>query len=457
MKYSSAVLVGGAASVVSAGGFCADSVQDAIGNFFCPGGVKQIKYDGLDIPGKYRAVATMDASGACTYEDRPYSGPIAPYDEGLSMHFRGPLHLNNVAVYHPGKGKRDAPKAAHSKRHGHQHLHKKHQHQHQQEAREVGDMVVATIEGQVVSWLNTYAGPTADAVPVDVPAATTAASIPESTPSESEKPSDKPSEKPSGGNSHKTPSSNTPITGDFVRSAYYSAADGVADGLVFLANVGSPGVSGTWDTVWGSSLAYVDEDGVSAAASPTVLKDKLLDDSQEIAIFSDAPCDESCGATRPDTVAYKGFEGASKVFVAEFSMPDSGKTGFNANMPAYWMLNAAIPRTAQYAECSCWKGDNESPLQGGCGELDVLEILSSGDDRGKSTFHFANGVGDSHYLDRPVNGPMTVAVVMDAASSTVSIKVLDNFDFGTSLTSEQVQDMVADEKELNLFSLMTFG
>lgn len=57
-------------------------------------------------------------------------------------------------------------------------------------------------------------------------------------------------------------------------------------------------------SVWGSSLAYVDEEGVSAAASPTVLKNKLLDDTQEIAIFSDAPCDESCGATRPDSVAY---------------------------------------------------------------------------------------------------------------------------------------------------------
>jgi hypothetical protein len=153
----------------------------------------------------------------------------------------------------------------------------------------------------------------------------------------------------------------------------------------------------------------------------------------------------------------EGFEGASKVFVAEFTMPDSGKSGSGLNMPAYWLLNAAIPRTAQYASCSCWKGDNASPQQGGCGELDVVEILSSGDTRAKSTFHFANGVGDSHYIDRPVDAPIKVAVVMDAASSTVSIKVLDDFDFSTSLTSEQVQDMVNDEKEVSLFSLMTFS
>lgn len=151
------------------------------------------------------------------------------------MHFRGPIHLSNVAVYTPGKGKRDAPKAPHSKRHGHQHLHKKHHEQ--KEERAVGDVVVATIDGQVVSWVNTYAGPTADA------AADAAATAAPAYPVDSE-----PAKKPASGNHQKAHVDKTPITGDFVRSAYYDAASGVADGLVFLANVGSPGVSGTWDT-----------------------------------------------------------------------------------------------------------------------------------------------------------------------------------------------------------------
>ncbi|KAI1132698.1 TOS1 protein [Nemania abortiva] len=446
MKYSSAVLLGSAASAVSAGAFCSDAVQDILGNFFCPGAVKQIKYDGLDIAGKYRAVATMDNSGTCTYEDKAYSGPIAPYDEDLSMHFRGPIQIANVAVYTPGKSssKRELPKGTHAKRHGHQHLHKKH-HQ-QKEERAVGDIVTATIDGQVVTWVNTYAGPTADAAAdSSYPVASSATS------EESE------SESASATKSTSAAASTATITGDFVRSAYYNADSGDADGLVFLANVGSPGVSGTWDTVWGSSLAYVNEEGLAAAASPTVLKNTQLPDGTEIAIFSDTPCGSSCGTYRPDSVAYKGFAGASKVFVVKFTMPDTGKTGTNENMPAYWLLNGAIPRTGQYSSCSCWKGDNESPQQGGCGELDVVEILSPGDTRAKSTFHFANGVGDSHYIDRPVDSPITVAVVMDAATSAVSIKVLDSFDFGTSLTSEQVQDMVNDEKEVSLFSLMTFS
>ncbi|KAJ8128195.1 hypothetical protein O1611_g5442 [Lasiodiplodia mahajangana] len=442
MKYSSAVLFGGAASVVSAGAFCSDAVQDLIGNFFCPGAVKQIKYDGLDIAGKYRAVATMDNSGTCTFEDKAYSGPIAPYDEDLSLHFRGPIQIANVAVYTPGKSsKRELPKGTHARRHGHQHLHKKHHKQ--KEERAVGDIVTATIDGQIVTWVNTYAGPTADAAAdSSYPVATSSATSEESETTTK---------------SSSSAASTATITGDFVRTAYYNADSGDADGLVFLANVGSPGVSGTWDTVWGSSLAYVNEDGDAAAASPTVLKNKQLADAQEIAIFSDTPCDSSCGTYRPDSVAYKGFAGSSKVFVVEFTMPDTGKTGTNENMPAYWLLNGAIPRTGQYSACSCWKGDNASPLEGGCGELDVVEILSPGDTRAKSTFHFANGVGDSHYIARPVDSPIKVAVVMDAATSAVSIKVLDDFDFGTSLTSEQVQDMVNDEKEVSLFSLMTFS
>lgn len=65
-----------------------------------------------------------------------------------------------------------------------------------------------------------------------------------------------------------------------------------------------PITNALYRSVWGSSLAYVNGDGSAACASPEVLKDKLLDDSQEIAIFSDAPCDGSCGVSRPGAVAY---------------------------------------------------------------------------------------------------------------------------------------------------------
>ncbi|KAI0178834.1 putative TOS1-like glycosyl hydrolase-domain-containing protein [Hypoxylon sp. FL1284] len=447
MKYSTAIVVA-AASVANAG-FCEDAFQE-FGNFFCPNAVKQIKYGNLDIAGKYRAVANMDNSGTCTFEDKDYSGPIAPFNEDLTMHFRGPVSVKSVAVYLPnGDKKRDVPKP-HSKRHGHQHLHKKHhEHVHGEEKR--ADIVSAVIDGVLQTWENNYFGPS---TATGESTATATAATPAITPAAE---SDKSSSKPADSAKTSTSADYVPV-GDYGRVAYYNAKDQVADGLVFLGNKGDSALSGTWDTVWGNSLSYVNEDGTSCAASPTILKDGLLDDATEIVIASDKECNGDCGTVRPGSVAYKGFEGSDKVFLAEFQMPMSGKQGFNADMPAYWLLNGAIPRTGQYSKCSCWQGDNPTPQEGGCGEADIIEVLHSGDTKAKSTFHFAQSTGDSHYFDRPVDKPMKVAVVFQASSSTASIKVLDDgFDFSTSLTSDQVEDLVNDEKDVNLFSLMSFS
>lgn len=57
------------------------------------------------------------------------------------------------------------------------------------------------------------------------------------------------------------------------------------------------------------------------------------------------------------------------MFIMEFQMPTDGTSGFNADIPAIWILNAKIPRTLQYgnAECSCWES--------GCGEFDVSPLV----------------------------------------------------------------------------------
>jgi hypothetical protein len=74
------------------------------------------------------------------------------------------------------------------------------------------------------------------------------------------------------------------------------------------------------------------------------------------------------------TNSTEAFAGAEKAFFLEFSMPDDGSMdGFNANMPAIWLLNTKIPRTQQYGDCSCWKT--------GCGEFDIFETLAPGDGR----------------------------------------------------------------------------
>ena len=155
----------------------------------------------------------------------------------MTLHFRGPLELKSVAVYTPSKGKRDVPQP-HSKRHGHQHLHKKH---HEHEAEKRADMVTAVIDGVTVSWENNWFGGASTPAPAATAAAVSAASV-KGSPAESASKS-----KTSSSKSKSSSSASVPA-GDYERVAYYSAKEQVADGLVFLGNLGDPALSGTWDT-----------------------------------------------------------------------------------------------------------------------------------------------------------------------------------------------------------------
>jgi hypothetical protein len=128
-----------------------------------------------------------------------------------------------------------------------------------------------------------------------------------------------------------------------------------------------------------------------------------------------------------------GFAGADKIFLIEFSMPMDGTTGFNANMPSIWMLNAQIPRTLQYgnAQCSCWES--------GCGELDIAEALFSGSTYLKLTLHTNTPDRDSDYLVRPTSGTMKLAAVFSSSNSSVHSQVLpDSEDFPTSLSASAI-------------------
>lgn len=57
----------------------------------------------------------------------------------------------------------------------------------------------------------------------------------------------------------------------------------------------------------GNSLSYASDDGLSGAASPQCLKDKVIDDNNEIVIMSDKECHGDCGTVRPGNVAHRKF------------------------------------------------------------------------------------------------------------------------------------------------------
>ncbi|KAK5467509.1 target of Sbf [Exophiala xenobiotica] len=247
------------------------------------------------------------------------------------------------------------------------------------------------------------------------------------------------SEVPSSTASSSAASSSTPSTssgadaGTWARQAYYNAEAGSADGLVFLNHFGGGG-SGVFDTTWGLSLSYANADNTGASSGPVTLADTLVGDNSEFVIMTDKACsgeNGDCGYYRPGSVAYHGFSGASKLFLLEFQMPLTGTTGFNMDMPAAWMLNALIPRTQQYGNCSCWTS--------GCGEFDIFEVLDSGNTKCKSTWHGAHAIGDSDYFARPTGATVKVAVVLDGSGSTTNIMVLDDATtFDESVTEASV-------------------
>lgn len=184
------------------------------------------------------------------------------------MHFRGPLVLKQFAVYTPSsasstKTKRSSP---HARRHAHGHGHQ-HFHEHNKEIREaheiadveeraVGDVVIATINGKVVSWINNYGG-SATATPTASSAAKSSASAAPVAATSSAKAAAAPAaaspavaSSAAASSSASTPAS-SPATyasaGDWTQVAYYNAKDKHATGLTFLNNMGDDKVSGTFD------------------------------------------------------------------------------------------------------------------------------------------------------------------------------------------------------------------
>lgn len=124
------------------------------------------------------------------------------------------------------------------RRHGHQHFHARGteiveiQESHiAEEKRAADDMVTATIDGQVVSWTNQYAGPSTPPTPA---AGSEAGSL---------------SDQVAPSSTYIAPSAQPSInagSGNWGRQAYYNASSQTADGLVFLNHNGGQG-SGVFD------------------------------------------------------------------------------------------------------------------------------------------------------------------------------------------------------------------
>jgi hypothetical protein len=183
------------------------------------------------------------------------------------------MKLKQFAVFTPtsATAPKLAKKSIHERRHGHAQYHQSQQEKRELEKKAVGDMVVATINGQVVSWINQYDGhelgqakPTpapapvaappapapappapapAPAPPAPAPAAAAPAAAPAQAVPEPSNPS--PEAKPAVANKYQA-NSEAVANGDWAQVAYYNSEEKVAHGVTFLNNRGGQG-SGVFD------------------------------------------------------------------------------------------------------------------------------------------------------------------------------------------------------------------
>lgn len=185
------------------------------------------------------------------------------------------------------KAKRSARPSPHERRHGHGH---QHFHERQKEKRGVGDMVTAVIDGQLVSWINTYAGPTAAAdanvgaedagsgagfsvdVSIGVAEATsTSSSVAAATATSST----------SSGDKESVDSDDT--SGEWTRISYYNSEEKTKEGLTFLTH-----------PAWQNVLAFAGTSGSDQASESTCFGGEL-ENADEMIIMTDSPCSEDIG------------------------------------------------------------------------------------------------------------------------------------------------------------------
>jgi len=395
------IILSGTAALASFGFASASCNGPVIGGISYCNSVEQITYNDLGYSGTYKDVSGWDSNSCtCSYQSKSFSGPLAPLNEGLSLHFRGPQYLKQFGVYYP------SPKYKVKRQDIHQHLGRHHAH-HAHHKRDYEITSTITVDQCGKTILPRY-----------------------------NKPSETPTPDSKGGDG----------AGAWERAAYYNAEQQTAKGLVFLANHGGQGSGDFNMNCGGSSISYMSPDTKSGSATPKILKNGQISTCDEFIIFSDQPCTpETCGYSRPGIPAFQGFAGDKKIFVFEFSMPhDVTGSTINDDMPAIWALNSKIPRTFQYGigdgqkfpfqTCSCWES--------GCGELDLFEVLEGAKNYLKTHYHSQQGNqggGSEEYFPRPVDKFVKAAVIFNG-DKEVTIRILpDDTEFKETMGGDTIK------------------
>ena len=229
-----------------------------------------------------------------------------------------------------------------------------------------------------------------------------------------------------------------PAASGYTRVAYWDRC--ATEGLAWVGNK-------SWYQCNGYVQSYVNANGTKSSPTPVQFGGHLAD-GVGVNVMSSTLCTGTtdgtdCGFSRG--LALHGFKGdasGSKIFAAKVRMPIGNVT------PAYWILPAQVVRSSQYG-CNC-RGQGG---QGGCGELDVAEVLGGNTatpahpEQATTTIYSFQGVtnGGTAYFQRPVYATATFVVIFDAPSSSIAMRRLGatDFDFAATLPSATVSGWLA--------------
>ncbi|KAE8901278.1 hypothetical protein PF005_g25882 [Phytophthora fragariae] len=219
---------------------------------------------------------------------------------------------------------------------------------------------------------------------------------------------------------------------------------GTTNNMVFLNN------ENVDYTGAGSPEGFCKADGTGIAKEPTTFGGTLAAASKpgagsilasentgaEVHIMTDKKCgvDATCeGAYDTDGTAYQGWTGGKKIFLTKVSMEEGGAP----NVPAIWMLPDQVTHSGQYG-CNC-RGTGPA---GGCGELDIAEVLEKDTSYVATHYYFYDGKynpGNDQFGKRPTDGPATYVTIID---QDYGVKVIalgaDDFDFSSGTISNDV-------------------
>ncbi|ETL27507.1 hypothetical protein L916_18951 [Phytophthora nicotianae] len=231
---------------------------------------------------------------------------------------------------------------------------------------------------------------------------------------------------------------------DWTKVSSYDSSAGTQDNMVFMNNLNIDYTGAN-----SSPQGYSTADGTATATESTIFGGSLADASDtsvtgggpcvstgcEVNIMTATNCADEDGCIGYyDDMGFHGWDGGMKMFVTKVQMP----TGSTANLPAIWMLNAQVVRASQYG-CNC-RGEGS---EGGCGELDVAEVIetNTAQDKVSTHYYFYDGSvspGGDNYATRPTDSAVTYVTIFDNSGEGI-VKIIeigsDDFDFSVGSVS----------------------